>query len=180
VRRRVNGRRHARGERSLVRHRVSTCAGERSVVRHRASTGAGGTLPGASSGVYMLGGNGPGASSHVDMGGGSVPERFVAQRPRTGERSTLGARVDMGRGSAPGCLVGRLQGAGEEHRPSLHDRPIDIASPWSRELRGHMPARPAPPCLISGFCSSARGCTPRFLQTPLAGPPLRFASISVA
>ena len=49
--------------------------------------------------------------------------------------------------------------------------------PWPRELRGHLPARPARQRLISGSCPSARGFAPRFL--PTLGHPhavaLRFA-----
>src|SRR5207249_2408992 len=46
----------------------------------------------------------------------------------------------------------------------LHDRRIYAAALWSRELRGHLPARPGRRRLISGFCSSARRFVPRFLQ----------------
>ena len=57
-------------------------------------------------------------------------------------------------------------------------RPPDLRrlTPWSRELRGHLPARPARPRLVSGFCSSARGFAPRFLRTSPRVSPLRFAS----
>src|SRR3990172_9105269 len=40
--------------------------------------------------------------------------------------------------------------------------------PWSRELRGHVPARPARLRLISGSCSSARRFAPCFLHAVLA------------
>jgi hypothetical protein len=52
--------------------------------------------------------------------------------------------------------------------------------PWSRELCDLMPARPGPPRLLSGFCSSAHGFASRFLQLALAGAyALRFASVPV-
>jgi hypothetical protein len=35
---------------------------------------------------------------------------------------------------------------------------------WSRELRGHLPARPGRRRLVSGSCSSTRGFAPRFFQ----------------
>ena len=47
---------------------------------------------------------------------------------------------------------------------------------WPLRLRGHLPARPAPPRLVSGSCSSACGFAPRFPGPHLAVTPLRFAS----
>ena len=55
-----------------------------------------------------------------------------------------------------------------EHRPSLHDRWIYAAAPWSREFCGPLPAHPAQPRLISSFCPSARSFAPRFLHAVLA------------
>ena len=77
-------------------------------------------------------------------------------RPRLTSRSRLdtvalsGARRDLPR---------------LERTPALHRRRIYAASPWSRELRGHVPARPGWQRLLSGSCSSARSFDPRFLPT---------------
>ena len=46
-------------------------------------------------------------------------------------------------------------------RATAGSTPSDL---WSRELRGHWPARPGRPRLISGSCSSARDFAPRFFQ----------------
>jgi len=54
---------------------------------------------------------------------------------------------------------------GYERTPSLHNRRIYATSPWSPELRGHWPARPARQRLLSSSCSSARSFAPRFLPT---------------
>ncbi len=43
---------------------------------------------------------------------------------------------------------------GKVRTPSPHNRRIYTTSPWSRELRGHWPARPARQCLVSGSCYS--------------------------
>ncbi len=56
--------------------------------------------------------------------------------------------------------------------PSPYNRRIYAMALWSLELRGHLPARPEPPRLVSGSCSSARGFAPRFLQTPPRGDAL--------
>ena len=44
--------------------------------------------------------------------------------------------------------------------------------PWLRELRGHWPARPGRLRLVSGSCSSAHRCVPRFLRPRHRGPHL--------
>ena len=45
---------------------------------------------------------------------------------------------------------------GKTPRLSLHERRIYGPSPWSRELRGRLPARPEAARLTSGFCTSPR------------------------
>ena len=45
---------------------------------------------------------------------------------------------------------------GKGHTPSSHNRRIYAASPWSQELRGLLPTRPAWQRLLCGSCSSAR------------------------
>src|SRR5438094_9456549 len=43
---------------------------------------------------------------------------------------------------------------GKTHRLSLHERRIYVMTSWSRELRGHSPARPESSRLASDFCAS--------------------------
>jgi len=68
---------------------------------------------------------------------------------------------------------------GKEHDPSPRDRRIYGNSPWSRELRGYVPARPARRRLTSASCSSARGFAPRFFHVGLAArrSAVRFRSL---
>ena len=55
---------------------------------------------------------------------------------------------------------------GKVRTPSPHNRRIYTTSPWSRELRGYWPARPARQCLVSGSCYS-----PHPWGSPLRGQP---------
>ena len=67
---------------------------------------------------------------------------------------------------------------GKIHRLSLHECRIYGASLWSRELRGHVPARPGRPRLISGFCSSPRrSCYAASFSAPLTVGTLRFTRV---
>ena len=74
------------------------------------------------------------------------------------------------RGSSPALLRRRS--------PWLFARSVGtLPEPWSRELCGSLPARPARQRLVSGSCSSGRSFAPRFLPT-VGHPPavaLRFA-----
>jgi hypothetical protein len=94
----------------------------------------------------------------------NTPPRSVLRSWR--RHSLLRPRLTSRSGSTPSPFQAQSEiSPGKNallHRTAAGSTPLP---PWSRELRGCLPARPGRQRLISGSCSSARGFDPRFLPT---------------